>query len=88
MAADSPYTPVVTQLGCLRGVSTLTAFGLATEIDVWGRSIGAYVELVPTSTPRVRHAPGAGSPRLATLQPIPQLSEGLPGGIGGFLRFW
>ena len=29
MAADSPFTAVVTRLGCLRGVSTLTAFGLA-----------------------------------------------------------
>ena len=32
MATDSDYTPVVTRLGCLRGVSTLTAFGLAVEI--------------------------------------------------------
>ncbi len=28
MAGDSQYTPVVTGLGCLRGVSTLTAFAL------------------------------------------------------------
>src|SRR4051794_25765533 len=45
MAADSSYTPVVTRLGCLRGVATLTAFGLAVEIGDWhrltGRSIGA-----------------------------------------------
>ena len=27
MAADSEFTPVVTRLGCLRGVSTLTALG-------------------------------------------------------------
>lgn len=51
MAADSEFTPVVDRLGCLRGVSTLTAFGLATEIGDWrrltGRSIGAYVGLVP-----------------------------------------
>ncbi len=51
MAADSTVTPVVTRLGCLRGVSTLTAFGLATEIGDWhrlsGRSIGAYLGLVP-----------------------------------------
>ena len=42
----------MTRLGCLRGVSTLTAFGLATEIGDWGRlsgrSIGAYLGLVPT----------------------------------------
>jgi transposase len=45
MAADSAFTPVVRRLGCLRGVSTLTAFGLAVEIGDWsrltGRSIGA-----------------------------------------------
>ncbi|MDJ0420580.1 IS110 family RNA-guided transposase [Rhodococcus opacus] len=54
MAADSAYTPVVTRLGCLRGVSTLTAFGLAVEIGDWhrltGRSIGAYLGLVPTES--------------------------------------
>ncbi len=48
----SIFTPVVTRLGCLRGVSTLTAFGLAAEIGDWGRltgrSIGAYLGLVPT----------------------------------------
>jgi transposase len=52
LAADSSFTPVITRLGCLRGVSTLTAFGLATEIGDWhrltGRSIGAYLGLVPT----------------------------------------
>jgi transposase len=54
MAADSAFTPVVTRLGCLRGVSTLTAFGLAVEIGDWqrlsGRSIGAYLGLVPTES--------------------------------------
>lgn len=29
MAAGPDYAPLVTRLGCLRGVSTLTAFGLA-----------------------------------------------------------
>jgi transposase len=52
MAADSEFTPVVQRLGCVRGVSTLTAFGLAVEIGDWhrltGRSIGAYLGLVPT----------------------------------------
>jgi transposase len=51
MAADSEFTPVVRRLSCLRGVSTLTAFGLAVEIGDWhrlsGRSIGAYLGLVP-----------------------------------------
>jgi transposase len=54
MAADSTFTPVVDRLGCLRGVSTLTAFGLAVEIGDWhrlsGRSIGAYLGLVPTES--------------------------------------
>ena len=39
-AADSEYTPVVTRLGCLRGVSTLTAFALAVEIGDWHRLTG------------------------------------------------
>ena len=51
MAAASEFTPVVHRLGCIRGVATLTAFGLAVEIGDWhrltGRSIGAYVGLVP-----------------------------------------
>ena len=54
MAADSEFTPVVNRLGCLRGISTLTAFGLAVEIGDWqrldGRRIGAYVGLVPTES--------------------------------------
>ena len=54
MAADSAFTPVVGRLGCLRGVATLTAFGLAVEIGDWhrltGRSIGAYLGLVPTES--------------------------------------
>ena len=54
MAGDSEFTPVVTRLGCLRGVSTLTSFGLAVEIGDWtrlsGRSIGAYLGLVPTES--------------------------------------
>jgi transposase len=54
MAADSAFTPVVTRLGCVRGIATLTAFGLATEIGDWdrltGRTIGAYLGLVPTES--------------------------------------
>jgi transposase len=52
MAATSEFSAIVTRLGCLRGVSTLTGFALATEIGDWqrftGRSIGAYLGLVPT----------------------------------------
>jgi len=52
MAADCEYTDLVHRLGCLRGISTLTGFGLAVEIGDWyrfsGNSIGAFVGLVPT----------------------------------------
>ena len=52
MAADSEFTPVVHRLGCLRGVSTLTAFALAVEIGDWhrftGNTIGSFVGLVPS----------------------------------------
>lgn len=54
LAANSEFTPVVHRLGCIRGVATLTAFGLAVEIGDWhrlsGRSIGAYVGLVPSES--------------------------------------
>ena len=52
MAEDSDYTDLVRRLGCLRGISTLTGFGLAVEIGDWhrfsGNSIGAFLGLVPT----------------------------------------
>ncbi|WP_285320828.1 transposase [Pseudarthrobacter sp. lyk4-40-TYG-27] len=52
MAYASEYTPGVRSLQCLRGVSTVTAFGLAVEIGDWdrftGSTIGAYLGLVPT----------------------------------------
>jgi transposase len=58
MAANSEFTPVVARLCCLRGVGTLTAFGLAVEIGDWsrltGRSIGAYLGMVPSE-----HSSGA-----------------------------
>jgi transposase len=51
MAATSPWEPVVIRLACVRGIATLTAFGLATEIGDWqrftGASIGAYLGMVP-----------------------------------------
>ena len=54
MAADSEFTPVVRRLCCLRGISTLTGFGLAVEVGDWdrltGASIGAYLGLVPTES--------------------------------------
>jgi len=52
MAADSEFTPVVHRLGCLRGISTLTGFGLAVEIGDWtrftGKTIGSFVGLTPS----------------------------------------
>jgi len=58
MATDSEFTPIVRRLGCLRGVSTLTAFALAVEIGDWhrftGNTIGSFVGLVPSE-----HSSGA-----------------------------
>jgi transposase len=52
LAAASEVTDLVHRLCCLRGISTLTGFGLAVEIGDWhrftGRSIGAFVGLVPS----------------------------------------
>jgi hypothetical protein len=62
MAADSEFTPVVVRLGCLRGVSTLTAFGLAAEIGDWSR----------VDRPHDRRLPGAGAQRLLRDDPIPR----------------
>lgn len=52
MAQTDPYRDIVARLGCLRGISTLTAMGLAVEIGDWtrftGSTIGVYVGLVPS----------------------------------------
>lgn len=52
MAADSPFTPMVDRLGCLRGISALTGFALAVEITDWhrftGNTIGSFLGLVPS----------------------------------------
>ncbi|MFN8072417.1 MAG: IS110 family transposase [Mycobacterium sp.] len=52
MAGDSEFTPIVRRVSCLRGVSTLTGFGLAVEIGDWtrftGNTIGSFVGLVPS----------------------------------------
>jgi hypothetical protein len=45
MAADSVFTHVIVRLGCLRGVSTLTGFGLAVEIGDWQRLTGRSIVL-------------------------------------------
>jgi transposase len=51
MARQDPWARVVTRLECVRGIATLTAFGLNVEIGDWhrftGHSIGAYLGLVP-----------------------------------------
>ena len=53
--------PVVGRLACLRGVGTLTAFGLAVEIGDWhrftGNTIGSFLGMVPCedSTGGKRH---------------------------------
>jgi transposase len=88
MAADSEVTALVHRLSCIRGISTLTAFGMAVEIGDWhrltGRSIGAYVGLVPSEIllrkypyPRWGHQdrkrtrpPVAGGSGLASSQPL------------------
>lgn len=52
MAAEPTWAPVVARLGCLRGVATLTGFGLAVEIGDWhrftGNSIGSFLGLTPS----------------------------------------
>jgi transposase len=52
IAADLAWSTVVTRQQCLRGVSTLTAFGLAVAVGdlsrFTGSSIGAFLGLVPT----------------------------------------
>jgi len=51
MADTAPLAGPVGRLGCLRGVSTLTAVGLCVEVADWhrftGATIGSYLGLVP-----------------------------------------
>jgi transposase len=52
-AHGSSFTPVVRALECLRGVSTLTAFGLAVEVGDWdrfatARGFTSFIGLVPS----------------------------------------
>ncbi len=58
LAEDPAWSPMVSRLCCLRGVSTLTGFGLTVEVGDWSRftgsSIGAFLGLVPTE-----HSSGA-----------------------------
>ena len=54
LARRPDLAPLVGRLSCLRGVSTLTAVGLAVEVGDWhrlsGASIGAYLGLTPTES--------------------------------------
>jgi transposase len=54
MAAGPEWAPMVARLGAIRGIATLTGFGLAVEIGDWdrftGASIGAYLGLVPAES--------------------------------------
>ena len=54
MAHEVQWWPTVSRLQCLRGISTLTAFGLAVEVGDWtrftGSTIGAFLGLVPTES--------------------------------------
>ena len=64
------FADPVDRLGCLRGISALTGLALTVEIGDWSRftgsSIGAYVGLVPRSTPRGPPGSRGRSPRPAT----------------------
>lgn len=85
MAADSQFTPVVHRLCCLRGISTLTGFGLAVEIGDWdrftGNTIGAFFGLVPSEHSSGSSRSQGPSPRLATPMPA-ACSWRLPGTTG------
>jgi transposase len=53
-AAGPRWAPIVSRLGAVRGVATLTGLGLAVEIGDWDRftavGLGAYLGLVPTES--------------------------------------
>jgi transposase len=59
LARRPDLAPLVGRLSCLRGVSTLTAVGLAVEIGDWqrlsGSSIGAYLGLTPAESQSGAH---------------------------------
>lgn len=52
LAEDSEFTEITHRLRCLRGISTLTAFGLAVEVGDWtrftGKNFSAFLGLVPS----------------------------------------
>ena len=72
-AASQPWEAIVGRLACLRGVSTLTAFGLAAGSATGGASTGARSAptwgLCPARALRGSTAARAPSPRPATATP-------------------
>jgi transposase len=70
VATSARFADPVDRLGCLRGISALTALALTVEIGDWSRftgsSIGAYVGLVPNEYSRRGSAGRAPSVRRAT----------------------
>jgi len=52
LAATAPFAEIAARLCCLRGVSTLMAFGLMVEIGDWSRfqprSLGPFLGLTPS----------------------------------------
>ena len=59
MAADPVWGGVVGRLSCLRGVSTLTAFGLAVEVGDWSRFTGS----TSSESTRARYTRSSGAAR-------------------------
>jgi transposase len=62
-AHDGPWAGTVARLECVRGIATLTAFGLATEVGDWQRFTGATIGGLPRPDPhrvlqRVQPLPG------------------------------
>jgi transposase len=72
MAQDSEFTDLVHRLGCLRGVSALTGFGLAVEIGDWTQPVfgtGPNHQSCPkrrgSTSPAGRHSYKPAKPRLS-----------------------
>jgi len=74
LAAEPPFAEVVARLGCLRGLSTLTALALTVELGEWTRfrphSLGPFLGLVPSEdSSGGRRRQGAITKRRATRTP-------------------
>ena len=73
-AAREPWATTVGRLACLRGVSTLTAFGLAAEIGDWQRFDGRSGRRLPGARAQrelLRGAPPPGVDHQGRQQPRP-----------------